>query len=212
MMNSIVKKDFIHFKQDRVYIQLLCSFLPQLNQSSVLDVGCGRGYWSKLFYNCGVGHVVGIDISAVGLDIARREVSDVEFILADAKHLELRKNSFDMVFCQGLSEFNVADLSKTRSVGLRLLDYLNNEGVFVFAYATNLSGKRKNGWMQHKQDVILSYLLSLGCQIEATYFFDRAIFLRLFGRNVVKAIFSKYTLPAICYITGFHSGTLGVRC
>jgi SAM-dependent methyltransferase len=196
------QKDFIHFQQDKVYIQHLCSFLPELSQSSVLDVGCGRGYWSKLFYECGVGHVVGIDISSVGLEIARRAAPGVEFILADARNLQFIKNTFDMVFCQGLSEFNVDDISKTQNVGLQLLDYVNNQGLFVFSYSTNLSGKRKNGWMQHKKEVILNYLTSLGCQIEATYFIDRVIFLKILGKNVIKGIFSKYTLPTVSRLSG----------
>jgi ubiquinone/menaquinone biosynthesis C-methylase UbiE len=195
------KKDFIHFKQDRTYVQLLCSFLPDPTNSSVLDVGCGRGYWSKLFHECGVGEVVGIDISYVGLNIARQESPAVKFILANANHLQFEDKTFDMVFCQGLSEFNTYDLSKTRNVVEELLRCLKDNGLFILAVSTNLSGKKRNGWIHHKPNRVVSYLASLGCQIEATYFIDRAVFLRLLGRHSVNSLFSKYLLPIICHIT-----------
>jgi ubiquinone/menaquinone biosynthesis C-methylase UbiE len=197
------KTDFRHFKQDHVYVQMLCSFLTDLRHRSVLDVGCGRGYWSHLFHECGVGRVVGVDLSQTGLDVARREVPACEFILADAKQLQFADNTFDMVFCQGLSEYNTADLAKAQSVGQELLRCLKDTGLLVFANSTNLSGKSKNAWVNHRKETILRYLTSLNCQIEATYFFDRAIFLRLLGRNVIRKFISDYVLPFICHVTGF---------
>jgi ubiquinone/menaquinone biosynthesis C-methylase UbiE len=199
--NFYSKKDFIHFKQDRTYIQLLCSFLPNLQKSSVLDVGCGRGYWSKLFYECGAGRVVGVDISSVGLEIARREVPGAEFIQADAENMPGDKNSFDMIFCQGFSGFNVDDISKAQPAGLRLLQYLANDGLFVVACSSNFSGKRKHGWINHKQENIIKFIESLGCRINAVYAIDRVIFLKLLGKNVTNKIFSKYLLPAISSLT-----------
>jgi ubiquinone/menaquinone biosynthesis C-methylase UbiE len=195
------KKDFIHFKQDRIYIQKLCSFLPDPRNSSILDVGCGRGYWSNLFHDCGVGRVVGIDVSQTGLDIARQAVPSAEFILADANHLHFEEDTFDMVFCQGLSDYNTEDFSAVETMGRELLRFSKKDGLFVFAYSTNLSGRKRGNWIQHKPEKIKNYLRSLGCQLEAVYIIDRVIFLRLLGRHVFNGVFSKYTIPAICHLT-----------
>lgn len=195
--------DFIHFKQDRIYIRKLCSFLPDIRHSSVLDVGCGRGYWTKLFQECGVGRAVGIDISRIGLDIARREVPSAEFVLADARHLQFRDNTFDIIFCQGLSDFNIEDLAQAEA-GPELLRCLKNNGLFIFATSTNLTGKKRGTWIQHKPEYIRYYLRTLGYQIEANYLIDRVIFLRLLGSHVFNGFFSKYTIPAICRLTGLR--------
>jgi ubiquinone/menaquinone biosynthesis C-methylase UbiE len=197
------KNDFVHFKQDRIYIRKLCSFLADPGQSSVLDVGCGRGYWTRLFQEGGIGRVVGIDISQIGLEAARREVPGAEFIEADARHLQFADKSFDVIFCQGLSDFNTPDLSGAEA-GPELYRCLKEGGLFIFATTSNLSGKKRITWMQHKPEDVRIYLRTLGYQIEATYFIDRVIFLRLFGKYVFHSFFSKYTIPAICRLTGLR--------
>jgi ubiquinone/menaquinone biosynthesis C-methylase UbiE len=195
------KKDFVHFKQDHIYIQKLCSFLMDPQNSTVLDVGCGRGYWSKLFQECGIGRVIGIDISSVGLDIARRECEGIEFFLEDAKHLKFKNKTFDLIFCQGLSLYNTTDLSSVRSVGIEFQRCLKDGGLFVFAYTTNLSGRDNGSWVQHKPESISNHLESLGYKIESSFLLDRVVFLRLFGKYAFNMVFADFILPAICRIT-----------
>ncbi len=197
------QNDFIHFKQDRKYIRKLCSFLSDPGNSAVLDVGCGRGYWTKLFKECGVGRAVGIDISRTGLDIARQEAPSAEFVLADARHLQFGDNTFDMIFCQGLSDFNTDELAKAEA-GTELLRCLKKGGLFIFATTTNLTGKKRGSWVQHKPENIRYYLRTLGYDIEAAYLIDRVIFLRLLGKYVFSSFFSKYAIPAICRLTGLR--------
>jgi ubiquinone/menaquinone biosynthesis C-methylase UbiE len=195
-------RDFVHFKQDKTYVRFLVSKLRSPESSCVLDIGCGRGFYSKLFKGNRVGHVVGIDISRIGLEMAREAIPDVEFTLADAAKLPYADQSFDMIFCQALSVFNLDDLSKVKTTGLELLRCLKDDGVFVFASGTNLSGKMKGGWFQHRQSTIVDYLLSLGCSITDIYLVDRLIMLKLFGRLAITNIFLKHTLPVVCRITG----------
>ena len=194
--------DFIHFTQDRTYINQLCSFLPDPTHSRVLDVGCGRGYWTRLFLECGVGQVTGIDLSPVAVELAKHLVSEGRFLAADASHLPFEDKTFDTVFCQGLSLYNTVDLPKTRELGIELLRCCKDNGLLVFAMTTNLSGKLKRGFRQHKLESVISYLESLDCQIVVTYFIDRFVFLRLLGRNVFKPLFARYTIPFICHLTG----------
>ena len=197
-----LNRDFVHFKQDKIYVRFLVSKLRNLETSSVLDVGCGRGYWSKLFKENRVGHVVGIDISQIGLKMAREAIPDTEFTLADATRLPYADQSFDMIFCQGLSIFSIDDLSKVKTTGLELLRCLRDDGILVFAYATNLSGKMKGSWFQHRQSAIVDYFPSLGCNIANIYLVERLIMLRLFGKLAINNIFLKHTLPVVCRITG----------
>jgi ubiquinone/menaquinone biosynthesis C-methylase UbiE len=197
-----LNRDFVHFEQDKIYIRFLVSKLRNLETSYVLDVGCGRGYWSELFKENRLGHVVGIDISQTGLKIGRESSPDIEFTLADATKLPYADKSFDMIFCQGLSIFSIDDLSKVKTTGLELFRCLKDDGIFVFAYVTNLSGKMKGSWFQHKQSSIVDYFPSLGCNIVNIYLVERFIMLKLFGKLAINNIFLKHTLPLVCRITG----------
>jgi len=195
-------RDFVHFSQDEKYVRFLVSKLRNPETSSVLDVGCGRGYWSRLFKENGVGHVVGIDVSQVGLRTAREAISDVEFALADATRLPYADQSFDMMFCQGLCIFATDDLSTIKTDALELLRCLKDDGLFFFASATNLSGKWKGSWLQHKQSTVVDFFRSLGCDIVDVYLVERLIMLRLFGRFAITNNLLKHALPIVCCITG----------
>jgi ubiquinone/menaquinone biosynthesis C-methylase UbiE len=194
--------DFVHFKQDTTYVRFLVSKLQDVGTCFVLDVGCGRGYWSGLFKEDGVGQVVGIDFSQIGCRTAREANPDIEFALADARKLPYGDKSFDMVFCQGLSLFSTDDLSTLRTTGVELLRCLKDDGVFVFAYATNLSGKTKGSWLHHRQSTIVNYFPTIGCNVTDIYLVERLFMLRLFGRLAINNIFLKHALPLVCRITG----------
>ena len=57
-------------------IPALFSLLPDLKGKSVLDLGCGFGEHCKGFIQSGAAKVVGVDISAKMLEVAREENSD----------------------------------------------------------------------------------------------------------------------------------------
>jgi len=169
----------------------------------VLDIGCGTGYWCGLFYQCGLREVVGIDTSLFGLYRALKKYLRGVFIYANAKRLRFKEKSFDIVLCQGLPLYNVDKLSSTESLGKELLQYCKDNGLLVFAWNTNLSGRRrKNSWKQHKRENVVAYLNSLDCEVIKTYVIDRVIFLRIFGRLVFNSFFAKFLIPTICKITG----------
>jgi len=146
--------------------------------------------------------VVGIDVSLVGLRKAREAISDVEFTLADATRLPYADQSFDMIFCQGLPIFSIDDLSEAKTAGLELLRCLRDDGILVFAHATNLSGKMKGSWFQHRQSAIVDFFPSLGCNIASIYLVERLIMLRLFGRLAINSTLLKHALPVVCRVTG----------
>lgn len=73
------------------------SLLPK--GGSVLDVGCAGGFKARYFVDRGFA-VTGVDISENLLDIARREVPEAQFMLADMRDLSEVEGEFDGVFAQ----------------------------------------------------------------------------------------------------------------
>ncbi|HGE70737.1 TPA: class I SAM-dependent methyltransferase [Candidatus Poribacteria bacterium] len=193
--------DFRHFEQDLNYIKFLTSLFSDPPNSILLDIGCGKGYWSELFFRCGIGKVIGIDISLSGIRAACQEHPDCSFIVADARHLSFQKETFETIFCQGLSLFNTDELLKSREAGLEIVRCLKKNGHLIFATTTNLSGKSIHGWINHKKGDVQNFLISLGCKIEHSYLIDRLILLRVFKSLVFRDIFSNYIVPSICHLT-----------
>jgi 2-polyprenyl-3-methyl-5-hydroxy-6-metoxy-1,4-benzoquinol methylase len=79
------------------WLAVLRARLPSV--ASVLDLGCGCGVpISRTLAD--LGHdVVGVDISAVQVERARRLVPDARFIQADAASLSFATASFDVIVC-----------------------------------------------------------------------------------------------------------------
>lgn len=71
-----------------------------LFRSSVLDLGCGTGWFTRKFADLGpIEALVGVDLSAGMLQQAREDGPDgISWIVADAEHLPLPDDSVDLIF------------------------------------------------------------------------------------------------------------------
>lgn len=76
-------------------------------RDSVLDVACGTGIVARLAREKGVGRIVGVDMSAGMLGVARTVAPDIDWREGDATKLPLKAGeSFEVVGChQGLQFF-----------------------------------------------------------------------------------------------------------
>jgi SAM-dependent methyltransferase len=79
-------------------IELLCKELRPQPGESVLDVGCGTGYFTRALDNLIKGMGVGVDIDSEYVEYARRkETVETYYAVADARALPFQNKSFDLV-------------------------------------------------------------------------------------------------------------------
>jgi len=75
---------------------------------SMLDLACGEGFHTRFLKQHGGSRVVGVDISAAMIDLARKEESrkplGIEYVVQDVKDLELGEE-FDLVFAAYLLNY-----------------------------------------------------------------------------------------------------------
>jgi toxoflavin synthase len=99
----------------RTYIEqyTLLELLGDLRGKSILDLACGEGYYSRIFKRHGVSRVLGVDLSARMIDLARAsEVKSplgVEYVVGDATTFE-SDETFDIVTAAYL--LNYADTTE----------------------------------------------------------------------------------------------------
>jgi SAM-dependent methyltransferase len=95
----------------RLHVEEYTTFrlLPDLTGRSVVDLACGEGIYSRKLMLLGATRVVGVDISAKMIALARRAEAavpiGVEYVLADVATVDLGQQ-FDLAFCSYL--FNYA--------------------------------------------------------------------------------------------------------
>jgi SAM-dependent methyltransferase len=78
----------------------LRAMLPDLDRRSVLDLGCGFGWFCRWARRSGAARVVGIDVSERMLTRARAETEDsaVAYAKADLEQFTVSPASFDLIY------------------------------------------------------------------------------------------------------------------
>ena len=94
---SVVQWIFSHKKTTYEWDQLFLN----IENKTILDIGCGLGDQSKKFKNC---QYIGVDISKVYIDHAKKNFSNYgEFYLLSADNIQnLPNKSFDFVILKGV--------------------------------------------------------------------------------------------------------------
>lgn len=140
------------------FVQALVKKADLPDGASVLDIGCGQGFFSSLFAECGC-HVLGVDLSAEGIRSAERNYgySGAAFKTGNALALD-EFGEFDCVFARGLSLYNVNDFAESTTVSDRLLANVRPGGMLIFAYHTNLCrSKTSETWRYHTLDDVVRH-------------------------------------------------------
>lgn len=92
-------------RADRVEKEILQGLLADFGKSrSLLEVGCGTGYFTDWFASLGLS-VVGLDRLPSMLTVARSQRPALHFALADAAYLPFGDGTFDVVALVTLLEF-----------------------------------------------------------------------------------------------------------
>ena len=73
-------------------------YLSHLQQATVLDLGCGEGYYTDLINQQLTPHqICGLDISKVAIRYAAKRYSNIDFCVASAYQIPLADNSIDLI-------------------------------------------------------------------------------------------------------------------
>lgn len=77
--------------------RLLSRVLAQREGQTLLDVGCGTGWFTRKFASLEGATVVGVDSNADWIEYARRRDPHSDYLVADARCLPFADNTFDAV-------------------------------------------------------------------------------------------------------------------
>lgn len=97
---------FDEIKTNDIFLGDLTKWIPDdLANKRVLDVGCGPGYWNRIFGKMNVDYY-GIDISSKTVDLANKSKSifelDGRLAVGNAEQLEFPGGYFDFVISEGV--------------------------------------------------------------------------------------------------------------
>lgn len=109
----------------------LKKLLPDFQDKTVLDLGCGYGWHCIYAAEHGAKDVTGVDLSEKMLEVARQKTtaSNVTYQLADISKVEFPENTFDVV----MSSLAFHYLESFTDIVQAVQKYLKPKGRFVFS-------------------------------------------------------------------------------
>ncbi len=137
--------------------KLVCNRFKNLHNQTILDLGCGYGWYTNYFFSIG-GTVIGCDGSTKMIDIANSKYPKCRFETVDIeKDLPYKNCSFDIVFSNQV----LMDISNFSGVISESNRILKKDGVFYFsivhpAFYDCEWEKDENGFSKNK--VMTKYL------------------------------------------------------
>lgn len=120
--------------------------LPDLRGGSVIDLGCGFGWFCRWARENGAARAVGIDVSTRMLERARTMTDDeaIEYVRADLEMVELPPDSFELAY----SSLALHYLRNLDRLIAQIFDSLRPGGRFVFSVEHPLFTAPSNpGWL-----------------------------------------------------------------
>lgn len=130
---DIIAKKYSSYKKGFYPKESLEEFFMYLNpSSSILDLGCGPGQVSKIFYDA-KHSVTCLDFSKEMLRIAKKDMPNARFLLWDIRNMKdiLENKSFDGVWADG----SLLHMSKEEipSVFNQVHNVLRDNGIFYIS-------------------------------------------------------------------------------
>jgi ubiquinone/menaquinone biosynthesis C-methylase UbiE len=102
--------------------------LGNVRGKKILDIGCGTGLYARILKKKGA-NVKGIDISERMVEIARKEVPNIEFKIGTAEKLPYKSKEFDIVLAALMTEY----LSSWNKMLKEVKRVLKPHGLFIFS-------------------------------------------------------------------------------
>lgn len=142
-----------YFYNELLEFPTTLKLLGNIRGKKVLDLGCGPGINAKKMQKFGA-KVKGIDLSNYLIDIAKKEASNIEFLIGDVEKLPYKNGEFDIVV-SSLVLGHIKDWKKTLSEVRRVL---KRGGIFVFSSYNPVTEKFvKRNWFFRKYRELKGY-------------------------------------------------------
>jgi SAM-dependent methyltransferase len=167
---------------------------------SLLDAGCGQGFFTTLFAEEGI-NALGVDLSSVGIEVAKKssELPQAQFQVGDILQLPFERQ-FDCVFIRSCSLYNTTTFSSDTSVTDQMMRYLRPGGLLIFDYYSRLSPRvHADGWLYHSMAQVKAHFKNYS---NHEVYFSLRFDALLLGRFAFS--------PFISYIANFISRKTGI--
>ena len=94
--NELIEKNRDPYRTYILY-PFLISKINKIKEKKILDVGCGEGYYTRIFEKNN--KCIAVDLSINMIKLAKKKSDNSFYCVADASFLPFRNEVFDYIFC-----------------------------------------------------------------------------------------------------------------
>jgi len=129
---------YLYSLKEMVLNRVLNEYHINVKGKSILDVGCGTGFFIEYYRERGAAKILGIDIAPISINNLRKKFTDVEFQVLDISKEIPFKNIFDLVNAFDVM-YHIIDEDRFRKAILNICNATRRKG---FVLITDVFGKR----------------------------------------------------------------------
>lgn len=157
--------------------QTLEQMLPDFQGKRVLDLGCGFGWHCQYAIDHGAATVVGVDLSAKMLEVAKAKSDPrITYLHASIEAVEFPNASFDVV----LSSLALHYIESFEGIAAKVAGWLTQGGVFVFSAEHPIfTAQGSQDWYYDAEGALLHFPVD-------NYFYEGKRETTFLGEQVVK--------------------------
>jgi len=177
------------------------SLIGDLRGKRVLDLACGEGFYTRKLKQLGAARVVGVDISAQMIALAkeqeREDAAGIEYVCADVEELP-SQGVFDIVVAGYLLHYSKSEDAMMR-MGRSIVDHLPTGGRFVTLNENpDQCVEHYAGYAQYGFNKTVQQPRREGSEITYWMVAGRELF------NFQACFFSRETYERVLSAAGFH--------
>ena len=131
---------------------------------TLLDVGCGDGFWTSIFAGKGF-KASGTDLSVGGIEVARTRYPEIEFLVRDIEQpIREGDRQFDIVFCRTIEHLSRRDLFGSGSLKMasNLMRLLRPGGLALISHYSKRDGAGTPNHAYHRVSDLVKLFESAG--------------------------------------------------
>lgn len=165
----------IYYQRAQFFLKVIFKSLKGRKFLTLLDYGCGDGYWTLFFSRIPFCRVTGVDYNKLRLDRAKTIVKTARFLEADIRKKNNSFGQFDIIFCSQVIEHIKDDIQFLRNLknhlksNGRLILGTPNEGSLTHRIRSYYKGISTDHYHFYKENEIKTKLKMTGFQIETNF-------------------------------------------
>ncbi len=125
-----------------IFLELCDKFDIDFANTTVLEIGCGTGFYTDILKECGCLDYTGLDITSVLFPNLKRKYSNYKFLKKDITRYKPEEKKYDLIIMIDVTQ-HITDELKFKKAMTNIKAALADSGIFIVTSWLSEKGKKR---------------------------------------------------------------------